>query len=306
MSAYPTNFGLSGFAARAYESLVPRRIRIGLHNRWFVRHEARWRRIKGTPEAVTHRVDGDLRLRLYGDSLLCEMIYFGGFEAETSAFFRAFLKPGDVFLDAGANIGLFTVAAAHAVGRGGHVHAFEPCSQTYARLLENVRLNGGGNVSCHRLALSSSEGEAELTTTTDGHDAWNSLGSPCQGEAGKREAVRTVTLDAFAREKGLMGRITAVKIDVEGWESHVLAGGNGLLSREDAPLLCVEFTEEAAQLAGSSCAALYEALERLGYQLFTVSPDPAEIEPFAARAPFPNVNLLACKDLAAVRRRLAP
>jgi len=44
-----------------------------------------------------------------------------------------------------------------------------------------------------------------------------------------------------------------MKIDVEGWENHVLSGGTETFSLPDAPVLQVEFTDQAAQLAGSSC-----------------------------------------------------
>ena len=297
---------LSQFAARAYETLVPQRIRKGLHNRQFVRNHARWDAIRGTPQSLVRSLGGGVRMKLYGDSRLCEMLYFDQFEPETRSFLDAYLRPGDVFLDIGANVGLYTIAAARIVGNAGQVHAFEPCSQTFSRLEENVRLNGLRGVSCHRLALSDTNAEAQLSLAKDGFDAWNSLGTPYMGEPGGQETVQTVTLDSFIAERGLEGRVTAIKIDVEGWENQVLAGAEKLLSAASAPALCVEFTEEAAQLAGSSCAALYQTLVRLGFQMFTVGDTPASVIPFALCDPFPNVNLLALKDPAAARARFRP
>lgn len=297
---------LSQLAMQAYETLVPERIRKGLHNRQFVRNHARWDAIRGTPQAVVRSLGGGVRMKLYGDSRLCEMLYFDQFEPETRRFLDAYLRPGDVFLDIGANVGLYTIAAARIVGGSGSVHAFEPCTQTFARLEENVRLNGLRGVSCHRCALSDSNAEAELSLAKDGFDAWNSLGKPYMGEPGGSETVRTVTLDSFVKEKQLAGRITAMKIDVEGWENQVLAGAEQLLAAANAPVLCVEFTEEAAQLAGNSCAALYQTLVRLGFQMFTVGDTPETVTPFALCDPFPNVNLLALKDPAAARARFRP
>jgi FkbM family methyltransferase len=232
------------------------------------------------------------------------MLYFNQFEPEERHFIDAFLRPGDIFLDIGANVGLYTLAAAHIVGSKGRVHAFEPCSGTFARLEENVRLNGLQNVSCHRIALSNEDAEAELTLVTGGFDAWNSLGKPYMGEIVGSERVRTATLDALAREQRFVGPIAAIKIDVEGWENQVLAGGAKLLAGGDAPVLCVEFTEEAARLANSSCAALYHTLESFGYGMFSVGETPEKIVPFALRDPFPNVNLLALKNPDALRARI--
>ncbi len=294
---------LARLAMRAYETLVPHRIRKGLHNRRFVRDHARWDAIRGTPQSIVRSLGGGVRLRLYGDSKLCEMLYFDQFEPETRRFLDAYLRPGDVFLDIGANVGLYTIAASRIVGSSGEVHAFEPCSQTFSRLEENVQLNGLRSVSCHRLALSDSNAEAQLSIAKDGFDAWNSLGKPYMGEPGGQETVQTMTLDSFVKEHALAGRITAMKIDVEGWENQVLIGAEQLLAAANAPVLCVEFTEEAAQLAGSSCAALYRTLERLGFQLFTVGDSPETVVPFALCDPFPNVNLLALKAPAAARAR---
>lgn len=291
-------------ASRTYRALVPQSIRVGLHNRWFVYRSTRWERIRNTPHGLVSRLDGGLRMKLYGDSLLCEMLYCGSFEVETRAFFEAFLRPGDRFLDVGANVGFYTLVAARILGRAGKVHAFEPCSQTFERLLENVRLNRLANVHCHRLALSHENARAELTLANGGFDAWNSLGRPYMGATTGSETVTTVTLDSFVHEHALAGRVTAIKIDVEGWENQVLAGAEDLLAADDAPVLCVEFTEQAAQLADSSCAALYERLERLGYRMFTVGPHAADLQPFPAPAHFPNVNLLATKNLGAVLERL--
>lgn len=296
---------LGRLAHRVYETCVPHRIRIGLHNRWFARHSARWQRVRNKPESVVTHVAPGVRMNLFGDSLLCEMLYFGDFEPETRSFFEAYLRPGDTFLDVGANIGLYSLIAARAVGSAGKVHAFEPCSQTFERLMGNVRLNRLNNVSCHRVALSHEDARAELALANGGFDAWNSLGKPYMGETGGSETVTTVRLDSFAKEHAVGGARCTIKIDVEGWESQVLAGGRSLLTGPDAPLLLVEFTEEAAALTGSSCASLYRSLEELGYTMFGIAGTPVELTPFPFRETFPNVNLLATKDVAAVRARLA-
>lgn len=305
MSAPSFNETLPRWVAAAYEALVPKSIRTGLHNRWFVRRLASWEKIRNTPGSIVSHIGDRLRMRLHGDSLLCEMLYTGSFEAETRGFFEAFLRHGDCFLDVGANVGLYTLVAARIIGRSGRVHAFEPCTGTFERLQENVRLNRLNNVSCHQIALSNENARAELTLAKGGFDAWNSLGRPYMGEAAGRETVTTVTLDSFAKEHGLAGRITAIKIDVEGWENQVLAGADELLSARDAPVLCIEFTEEAAQFADSSCRVLYQRLERLGYRMYSVGPKREDLQPFPAREPFPHVNLLAAKDLAAVQARLS-
>ena len=183
-------------------------------------------------------------------------------------FLNHFLRPGDVFVDVGANIGLFTLIAASRVGPAGRVVAFEPTGVTYTRLVDNVRLNRFSNVNCVNSALSDHSGRLNLARSTDGFDAWNSFAEPTMGNTISYEQVEVIEWDRYARDHNLSGMVTMMKIDVEGWESRVLAGGKEVFARLDAPVLQVEFTDAAAKAAGSSCRSLYEFLESLGYRMF--------------------------------------
>jgi hypothetical protein len=95
-----------------------------------------------------------------------------------------------------------------------------------------------------------------------------------------------------------------MKIDVEGWESRVLAGGREALARADAPVLQVEFVDEGARAAGSSCRILFECLEAFGYRLFTYDPSKRELIPERVRDEYPFINLIAAKDPEFVNARL--
>ena len=106
------------------------------------------------------------------------------------------MRPGDVFVDVGANIGLYTLIAAHIVGASGRVYAFEPGSETYRRLLSNVQLNQMTNVSCHELALSDSTARLDMNMSTDGYDAWNSLAKPIAGSSFSTETIETIKFRA--------------------------------------------------------------------------------------------------------------
>jgi FkbM family methyltransferase len=233
------------------------------------------------------------------------MIFQGWFEPTERAFLHAFLRPGDIFVDVGANIGLFTLIAARIVGETGAVHAFEPCSETFRRLLENVEMNGCANVESHQAALSDATGTAELSVSTDGMDGWNAIADhPYMGEHYHKESIQTHRWDDFADERGLAGRVAMMKIDVEGWETHVVAGAAESLSRDDAPVLQVEFTDEAARACGGSCQALYRTLERLGYRLCRYEERTRTLLPEPMREAYGYVNLFAVKHLAAVESRL--
>jgi FkbM family methyltransferase len=243
-------------------------------------------------------------MNLYADSKLSEWIYCADFEKQERRFLRAFLRPGDIFVDVGANVGLFTLLAARYVGTAGRVYAFEPCRHTYERLLDNVALNRYANVSCHQLGLSDSCQPLSMTVSLDGFDAWNSVAIPTAGASFTTETVNATTWDDFAEAHEIVGRVAMMKIDVEGWESRILGGGSQSLSRDDAPVLQVEFTEQNMRGAGSSCANLYRTLEMLGFRIFTYDTRNRRLVHDPLRESYPYLNLIASKNPEWVTARL--
>jgi FkbM family methyltransferase len=279
-----------------------------VHGQWRERikkrRQIRWESQSGKREYLEARIEHGIRMRLHFDSQLARIIYCDGFETGERHFINAFLRSGDVFVDVGANIGLFSVIAANRVGNSGMVYAFEPARKTFHRLHENMKLNNFCNVQCFQLALSDESGEFPFYTSEDGFDAWNSIVHPIAGKSFSREFIQCVTWDHYARLHDLLGKVTMMKIDVEGWETRVLGGGHEALSRGDAPLLQIEFTEEAAASAGSSCKDLYHMLEGFGYCMFRYDLRTRTLVPDPLREKYPYVNLIAAKKLEEVSLRL--
>jgi FkbM family methyltransferase len=250
------------------------------------------------------RLTPTAQIRLRFEDELSRMIYLDEFETEELLFVTRFLRPGDTFVDIGANLGLFSIRAADVVGPTGRVHAFEPCARTFEWLRENIALNRWKHVHLHPVALSDHAGVAELITAMEGKAAYNSLARPYVGGELGSQCVDTTTWDAFANENELTGKVALMKIDVEGWETKVLAGATGTLSRPDAPVLQVEFTEDAAQSAGSSTPALFQQIEALGYGLYRWNPWESTLQREAPGSTYPYINLFAIKDVDAVMARV--
>ena len=288
---------------RVYRRLLPVPIRrpIGQFRDWLAARQ--WAYLAGHRTKVLQDLGGGLQMFLYTDSELSRLIRLENFSATERWFTREFLRPRDVYVDVGANAGLFTLTAAQAVGSSGRVFGFEPSPLMFSRLQENVALNGFRNVSCHQLALSSGEGEAEMAVARDEHDGWSSLAGPRAGAAFKSETVRTSTWARFATENGLVGRVALMKMDVEGWERQVLLGGREVFARADAPVLYVEFTDRAA--GGPSCAQLYALLEELGFGLYAVDLERRAVISAPRQAAYADVNLVAAKDPQKVNERLS-
>jgi FkbM family methyltransferase len=120
-------------------------------------------------------------------------------------------------------------------------------------LEENLRLNGSqGWVHVRGQAVTRASGETPFYRSAVADNSGLSSILPGQGRSEQAEIVACVTLDDFAATLPGQRRIDLMKIDVEGAEVDVLAGGSGVLSREDAPVIVFESTdiEEAAAVLG--------------------------------------------------------
>ncbi len=158
---------------------------------------------------------------------------------------REHVKCGDVVWDVGANIGLFSVAAAQLAGPSGSVLAFEPDIWLASLIVRSARLRRNRHLNLQVLsaAVSDSAGVASLAIAVRGR-ASNALEIPGpRSQAGGvrgRQLTSTVSLDSVIDSQRKPG---IVKIDVEGAEVMVLRGAERLLS-EVKPILYCEVGEE--------------------------------------------------------------
>lgn len=212
-----------------------------------------------------------LKLGLEPGNELCRAIALSGlYEPELMVALRPHLRPGGVFVDAGANLGVFTLFAAARVGPAGRVLAFEPSGREFAQLERNVALNGLGQVSLHRAALGEAAGEAELRVAEEGHAGHNTLGSGFAYDVAEaaRERVAVVRLDdALAG----MERCDAIKLDIEGAELRALRGAAETLARL-RPVLAVEMSGASLAANGASVAEVMRFLDAAGYDAFDIDP----------------------------------
>ena len=217
-------------------------------------------------EKVTKRLDADISINLYLDSVLSRLIFSGQFEDNEINFVKKNLGEGDIFLDVGANVGLFSLYASKAVGKSGKVIAFEPTPKIYERLEENIELNHLKNIETYPIAISNEIGTTNFHIAENGYDAWNSIANLNQlGEANIAEVACTTLDDFIETEKVDINRIKLIKIDVEGWELPVLQGCKNLLMQAKNMMLMVEFTDENLASSSFSAKELFEFIKSFGF-----------------------------------------
>ena len=179
---------------------------------------------------------------------------------EEYAAFRAAVRPGDVVLDVGANLGAYTLLFGMWTGTRGHVYAFEPAPLPYAGLQAHVALNAlSGHVTAVPLAVTSADGSADFLA--DGADGANRLVRDQDSAAAGVVKVAATTLDSFCRERGVTPHV--IKIDAEGAELDVLRGARDTIRASGKTLeLYVEMHPHLWSSFGTTRAALEAELDR--------------------------------------------
>jgi FkbM family methyltransferase len=195
--------------------------------------------------------------------------YLGRYHDQMNpALIHAYLGPRDTFIDVGANHGVLTLCAARVVGAGGLVVAIEPHPEAFDRLRRHVQMNGLSNCRLFDLALSDASGEMELSPGSDDADHHGTWSLRARPEAPRTHTPRPHKVvvargDDLLADVPLHGRVL-VKVDVEGFEHHVLRGMPNLLRRRDVAL-AIEVTDAWLRETGSSAAAMFDDLAGLGF-----------------------------------------
>jgi FkbM family methyltransferase len=177
------------------------------------------------------------------------------------------LSRGKIFVDAGANFGVYTLVASKIVGETGRVLAFEPSVQSFPVLRHNIALNALMNASAYRLALSEKSGKVWLYHGPG--PVQNSLGRD-PSSSGEGEVVDTESLDNALR-KAAVGHVDVIKMDVEGAEEMILRGAMKTLN-VNRPVVIFEVNEAAARGLGLSPQGAKELLRSLDYEFFATAP----------------------------------
>ena len=237
------------------------------------------------------------------DEELATLLNQGWFEYRELAFLWLFLRDGDVVIDCGAHIGLYSRLASRIVRSKGKVLALEPNPEALGFLKRNLADADAAAVEIRQTALYRKAGEMNLYLGRDGRSGYSSLVNA--GVSDLSVTVPVTTLDRLLEEAGLP-RADFMKIDVEGAEVDVLAGAEESVAKGAVPLLQVEFTERNLQAVGRSTADLKDAFEAAGYRFCKLDEESLTLRPFVFDGPIWYDNLYAVMgDVGPIDRRLA-
>jgi FkbM family methyltransferase len=223
-------------------------------------------------DVIVCSVDADFVVPTREEGLLTYFARHGteATEPGVRAVLMGLLRPGDVAVDAGANVGVLAVPMAAAVGPTGRVVCFEPLPHLVDALERTMRLNGFADRSeVQAVALADSSGTADFFMAR--HSPLSSLFRIADGAAAEPHQVQLTTLDDVVPPGG---RVDVVKIDVEGAEARVWRGMKRV--RDDNARLAVvmEWSASHFSRAGEEPVAFMREIVADGFSVALIEDDP--------------------------------
>jgi FkbM family methyltransferase len=191
-------------------------------------------------------------------------IYMGCFANAMTRWAKALLRPGGSFFDVGAHAGYFSLIAADRVGCDGRMVAVEPNPVVFATLRAHLAANRISHVEACHWGLAERDGSVELHVP--GAASFRDYNATLLHRPEWAPIVIPVRrLDDCLDDWGAR-RIDLMKIDVEGAEPRVLAGGAAHMAKGVVRHAMIEINGPRLVEAGSSPAALIDQLGALGFE----------------------------------------
>jgi FkbM family methyltransferase len=197
------------------------------------------------------------------------LYFFGVWEPGITRIYRQHLRPGDICIDIGANVGAHALLAAHLVGPNGRVHAIEASPTIHKRLVQNLTMNGYRNVQTYNSAVTDKPGSVTVYL----HDSRNLGGTTIVRSETERQRVTTeeAEVDGYPLADIVpiqeIRNARLIKIDVEGAEWMVMIGMRDLLpSLRDDCLILMEVGIAALADHGATLDDLFNLFGSHGWQ----------------------------------------
>jgi FkbM family methyltransferase len=220
------------------------------------------------PGQVIHNwINGSRIIVRRGETGVTGNLYCSLHDFADMAYLLHALSPDDLFVDIGANVGSYTIlacAAKHARGI-----CFEPVPSTFARLMDNLRINNlCGHVDAKNIGLSDREGDLLFSS---GEDTTNHVVAD-EERLSNVVRIKVLPLDAI-----LNGATPAMlKIDVEGFETPVLKGARQTLRKPGLHSVIMELNGSGRRY-GFEDRELVEYMYDLGFSTFRYEPFSREL-----------------------------
>jgi FkbM family methyltransferase len=201
------------------------------------------------------------RLRFYPSPHMADLWIHSDYRRDEEPLFEKYLRKGDVVVDVGANVGLLTLLSSVLVGNSGKVFSIEANPRVFRYLAGNIAANRLENVVSFNVALGEEEGHVLFSD-----ERWDEVsGVVSRNDNGRPINIAVRKLDSLPIAAS---KINLLKIDVEGYEKYVIAGGTQVIQNTE----CVYFESNEHHFAnfGYTCDDLFQVLRAGGFQLYKI------------------------------------
>lgn len=197
--------------------------------------------------------------------------YFGFWEPDLTEFIKEKLKPGDTFIDVGANIGYFSLLASKFVGKSGRVLAIEASPKIYALLTRNIANNNATNVTLLNIAASDKE-ETLRVYLAPNSNIGQTTTLPTEDYSYECD-IPAKPLSKIIRRQDF-SQVRLIKIDVEGAEWSVVSGLSPLLNsaRDDLEII-VEISPERLKAQEKNVEDILDIFTKCGFYPYKLKND---------------------------------
>ncbi len=244
-------------------------------------------------KAVNYTGIGGLKFKISkGDAGLVGNVYFGVYEINESMFAVHLLRESDTFLDVGANLGHYSLLASGLTQAKSIT--VEPIPSTFAKLMEQIKINDL-STTITALNIGLSDSDSELYFSNDDSD----MNCIVTSEYPNAIIVPVSTIDTICKNE----TVSLMKIDVEGYEKHVINGAKETLSNLALKALIVELNSSGAKY-GITDEEVYNQLLSYGFLPYEYKPLTREIlllESFNKK----QFNTIFIRDLEFVTQRIS-
>jgi FkbM family methyltransferase len=204
---------------------------------------------------------GMMLLERDADLLTPAVLQYGAWAPEIGGLMRKLLRPGMTFVDAGANVGYFSVLGSKLVGPSGRVFCIEADPANVAILRANLWRNGCTNARVFPVAAWAERTKLNLRTNPEG-GAGSSVGMDDPADAG---------LEAFRLDQLIDGSVDYMKVDCESTDHMVIIGAAGLFGANRRMVATVEFNPDHTSHTGHDPRQILDHYRGLGLRPYRIS-----------------------------------
>lgn len=223
------------------------------------------------------RLINGIKIKLHAKGQIALGVFTNIFEKIELETFQNILKPGMVVVDAGANIGLYSLIASKLTGKKGKVISFEPSKETFKRLINNIKLNNSLNIKAVNEGLGDNPNEKLILRQDIGSgDAERYLLSGNESPDIELKNINPIkideeiiinSLDNYLRKSNIK-KIDFLKIDTEGFEYYILKGAKQILRNSPELVILLECTELGTLRSKTTQNDVFKILKDNNFKIF--------------------------------------